>query len=87
MNFALPPDLQQFTDGQIASGKYHSLEEMLVAGLQALAEREELYKGRFKELRDEILLGAEQAESGQLLDAFTEIENIQRRIRASHSHP
>ena len=85
MNFVLPPNLKEFTDGQIASGKYGSLEEMLVAGLLALAERETIYKGRFEELRQEILLGAEQAENAEFLDAFSEIDNIQQRIQARHS--
>ncbi len=85
MNFVLPPNLKEFTDGQIASGKYGSLEEMLVAGLLALAEQESLYKGRFEELRQEVLLGAEQAEQGELLDAFSEITNIRQRIQARHS--
>jgi len=43
MTTPLPPDLQQFADRQIASGKYASLEEILLAGLQALAEREQIY--------------------------------------------
>lgn len=83
----LPPSLKEFTDGQIASGKYQSLEEMLLAGLQALAEREAIYKGRFQELRQEVLQGVEQAEQGQLLDAFTEIDKIQQRIQDRYSNP
>lgn len=85
MNFPLPPDLQRFTDRQIASGNYASLEEILLAGLQVLAERERLYQGRFEELRHEILLGAKEAESGTLLNTATEIEAIRQRLRQRHS--
>jgi putative addiction module CopG family antidote len=81
----LPPDLQQFADRQIASGKYSSIEEILLAGLQALAEREQIYQGRFEELRREVLLGVEAAEQGELLDASTEIEAIRLRLRQRHS--
>lgn len=48
MTLSLPPELQRFADRQIASGKYTSLDEVLVAGLQARAEHEQVYQGRFE---------------------------------------
>jgi len=81
MTTPLPPDLQQFADRQIASGKYAPPEENLLTGLQALAEREQIYQGRFEELRREVWLGVEAAERGELLDAATEIEVIRQRLR------
>lgn len=74
-----------YSSSPIASGKYASLEEILLAGLQALAEREQVYQGRFEELRREVLLGAEAAERGELLDAVTEIEAIRQRVRQRYS--
>jgi antitoxin ParD1/3/4 len=53
---------------------------MLLAGLQALAEREQGYQGRFEDLRQDVLIGAAEAERGQLLDATTKIEAIWQRI-------
>lgn len=85
MNPPLPPDLQQFADRQIASGKYASLEEILLAGLQVLAEREQTYQGRFEELRREVVLGVEAAEQEELSDAATEIEAIRLRLRQRYS--
>jgi len=78
--------LQQFADRQIASGKYASLEEILLAGgLQALAEREQVYQERFEKLCREVLLGVEAAERGELLEAATEIEVIRQRLRDRYS--
>jgi antitoxin ParD1/3/4 len=37
MPISLPPELEEFANHQIDSGKYASIEEMLVAGLRALA--------------------------------------------------
>jgi hypothetical protein len=37
MPIALPPELEEFANHQLDSGKYASIEEMLVAGLRALA--------------------------------------------------
>jgi putative addiction module CopG family antidote len=85
MNPPLPPDLQQFADRQIASGKYTSLDEMMLAGLRVLAEQEQVYQGRFEELQREVLLGVLEAERGELLDATSEIEAIRQRLRQRHS--
>jgi putative addiction module CopG family antidote len=85
MTSPLPPDLQQFADRQIASGKYTSLDEMVLAGLRMLAEQEQIYQGRFEELRREVLLGVLEAERGELLDATSEIEAIRQRLRDRHA--
>lgn len=85
MTLPLPPDLQWFADRQIASGKYDSLDEMMLAGLRMLAEQEQVYQGRFEELRREVLLGALEAEQGELLDAAHEIDMIRHRLRQRHS--
>jgi Arc/MetJ-type ribon-helix-helix transcriptional regulator len=37
MPISLPPELEEFANHQLDSGKYASIEEMLVAGLRALA--------------------------------------------------
>jgi len=87
MALSLPPELQQFADRQIASGKYASLDDILLAGLQALAEREQVYQGRFEELRHEVLLGANEAERGELLEASAEIDAIRQRLRSRHTEP
>jgi putative addiction module CopG family antidote len=87
MALSLPPDLRQFADRQIASGKYASLDDILLAGLQALAEREQVYQGRFEDLRQDVLIGATEAESGQLLDAATAIDAIRQRLRERHTEP
>ncbi len=87
MALSLPPELRQFADRQIASGKYTSLDAILLAGLQALAEREQVYQGRFEDLRQDILVGAAEAERGHLLDAATEIDAIRQRLRERQAKP
>jgi hypothetical protein len=49
-----------------------------------LAEREQLYQGRFEALRREVLLGVEEAEAGNLLDAETELAAIRQRLHQRH---
>ena len=84
MALSLPPELRQFADRQLASGKYTSLEEILLAGLQALADRERVYQGRFEDLRQDVLIGAAEAEHGLLLNAAAEIDVIRQRLRERH---
>ena len=84
MALSLPPELRQLAARQLASGKYTSLEEILLAGLQALADRERVYQGRFEDLRQDVLIGAAEAEHGLLLDAAAEIDVIRQRLQERH---
>jgi putative addiction module CopG family antidote len=42
MPISLPPELEEFANHQIDSGRYASIEEVLVAGLRALASQDPL---------------------------------------------
>ncbi|MEQ9548969.1 MAG: type II toxin-antitoxin system ParD family antitoxin [Coleofasciculus sp. G3-WIS-01] len=81
MPITLPPELEQFINNQVASGKYASTDEVFLAGIKLLQERENLYKGRFEELRREIMVGVEEAERGELLDAETVIIGLQEKLQ------
>lgn len=48
MNISLTPELKQFIQSQIASGKYTSTEEIIIAGIELLEERENINKVRFE---------------------------------------
>ena len=45
MNISLTTELEQFIQNQVASGKYNSNEEVILAGIRLLEERERIYKG------------------------------------------
>ena len=49
MNISLTPELEQFIQSQVASGNYTSPEEVIIAGIRLLEERERIYKGCFEE--------------------------------------
>ncbi len=80
MPITLPPELEKFIQSQISSGKYASIDEVFLAGIKLLAEREKLYQGRFEELRSKIMIGVEEAEQGELLDSETVISNLQEKF-------
>ncbi|NER24535.1 MAG: type II toxin-antitoxin system ParD family antitoxin [Symploca sp. SIO1C2] len=81
MPVTLPPELEQFIQNQVASGKYASVDEVFLAGIKLLEERERLYQGRFEELRREIMVGVEEANRGELFEAETVITRLQEKLQ------
>jgi antitoxin ParD1/3/4 len=79
MPITLPPELEQFIESQVAKGKYASVDEVFLAGIKLLEERERLYQGQFEELRCEVMVGVCEAEQGQLLDAEAVITGLQEK--------
>jgi antitoxin ParD1/3/4 len=43
MSISLTPELEQFIQSQIASGKYASTEDVIIAGIKLLEERERIF--------------------------------------------
>jgi antitoxin ParD1/3/4 len=82
MSISLTPELEQFIQNQVASGKYTSTEEVIIAGIKLLEERENIYKGRFEELKQEIAIGVEQLERGERLDGREVIEKLRQKNQA-----
>lgn len=50
MNVSLTPELEQFIQSQLESGRYASSDELIIAGIRLLEEQERIYKSRFDEL-------------------------------------
>ena len=59
----LPPDLEQFLQAVVTSGKYSSADEALVAGVRLLRDRER----QREELRRELDLGLAALERGDVV--------------------
>ncbi|WP_373528645.1 type II toxin-antitoxin system ParD family antitoxin [Nostoc sp.] len=79
MNISLTTELEQFIQSQVASGKYTSNEEVILAGIRLLEERERIYKGRFEELQREIMIGVEELDHGLRLDGREVIEQLRQK--------
>jgi len=80
MNISLGSEISQFIQSQIESGKYASAEEMIIAGIRLLEERESIYKGRFEELRREIMIGVEASERGEVIDGEIVFSQLQQKL-------
>ncbi len=87
LSSALPPDLQQFVQEQLAAGKYESASEIVCDAVRLLRDREQL--------RLEIERGIKQLESGEFVEInsdaelqffFDDIEvRSQQRLAAKHA--
>ena len=66
MNISLTPELEQFVNQKVESGKYQTASEVIRDGLRLLLEREELHQKKLDELRREIAIGIEQADQGKV---------------------
>ena len=70
-----------FAQRQIESGKYHSIEEVLVEGLRSLWEKEDFYQGRLEELRQEAQRGIESMARGELIDLDTAMDAVREKMQ------
>lgn len=85
MNVSLPPELEQFIQSQVESGKYTSADEVILAGIRLLEERDRTYKGRFEELQKEIKLGIESAKREEVVDGETVFQQLHVKMQQRRS--
>ena len=86
MEITLQPELEQFIKAKVASGQYQSVEEAINAGLELLMERDQVYKGRFEELKQEIKIGVEASERGEVIDGEIVLNRLQKKLEQHRTH-
>jgi antitoxin ParD1/3/4 len=83
LNVSLTPELEQFVDSRVASGRYQSASEVIRQGLRLLQEEEMTRQAALERLRNQINLGLEQAKRGELLDGEEVFQELERRAAES----
>jgi antitoxin ParD1/3/4 len=68
MNVSLTPELENFVQTEVKSGRYLSASEVIREALRLLEERDRLYRARLADLQPEITMGIEEADRGELFD-------------------
>jgi antitoxin ParD1/3/4 len=66
MNISLTPELEQYVNGRVQSGLYHSASEVIREGLRLLKEKDEVHQRKLQELRREIQIGVDQSDRGHI---------------------
>ena len=85
LNVCLTPELDQFVQSRVASGRYQTASEVVREGLRLLEEREQERDTALSELRAKIRRGAEQADRGELLDADAVFEEVRQLSARRHT--
>jgi antitoxin ParD1/3/4 len=79
MNVHLGTELDQFIASLLKTGLYQSQSEVVREALRLLKEREELKQLRLEELRQQIAIGAKQADRGEFVEGPRAFSEIRRR--------
>ena len=66
MNVSLTPELEQYVNGKVQSGMYHTASEVVREGLRLLKERDQLHQQKLSDIRREIQVGIDQAVRGHV---------------------
>jgi antitoxin ParD1/3/4 len=67
MNISLTPKMDQWLAEKVASGMYSSSSEVILEGLRLLKRQEEQRQAVTEDLRQEILVGVMQLDSGKAI--------------------
>ena len=78
LNVSLTPELEQFVESCVASGRYQTAGEVIREGLRLLGERERARETALEELRAKLRRGIEQADRGELIDGDAVFEEIRQ---------
>jgi antitoxin ParD1/3/4 len=82
MNISLTPELEQYVNGKVQGGTYHTASEVIREGLRLLKEKDELHQRKLLDLRAAIQVGIEQANRGEVQPLTNElISDIKARGR------
>lgn len=80
LNISLTPELEEFVASRVGSGRYQSASEVVRQGLRLLQDQETTRHAQLEGLRNQIRIGLDQADRGELLDGEAVFEELQRRI-------
>ena len=86
MVVSLPPEVELLVKRQVENRTYGSIEDVVMAGLSYVLALDDVEVDvSHDRLKQEILIGLEQADRGELLDFHTEVEAIRQRIHQRHA--
>ena len=82
LNVSLTPELEQFVQGRLASGRYQTASEVVREGLRLLELQERDRDAAYKALKAKLKRGAEQAERGEVVDGEEFLEQLIQRLES-----
>jgi len=76
MNVPLTPELEQFVQAKVKTGRYLSASEVVREAPRLLDDRDRLREIRINTLRKEIAIGIEQSDRGEVFDGEKVIQEL-----------
>ncbi|MBC6477965.1 MAG: type II toxin-antitoxin system ParD family antitoxin [Hormoscilla sp. GM7CHS1pb] len=80
MTITLKPEQEAFVRQQLQSGKYRTIDDVIVKAFQLLAERDREYLHWVEETRAKVELGIEQLDRGEGIDGAEVIARLRDRL-------
>ncbi|MEC4891682.1 MAG: type II toxin-antitoxin system ParD family antitoxin [Oscillatoria sp. PMC 1051.18] len=80
MNISLQPELEQYLQEKVRRGQYQSIDEAIEEGIKLLINRDEIYQGRFEELKEEIGIGVSASEQGDFINSDEVFERLEKKL-------
>ncbi|MDZ7965539.1 MAG: type II toxin-antitoxin system ParD family antitoxin [Nostoc sp. DedSLP03] len=77
MYIKIKPELEQFIQAQLASGRFTNADDVINEAFKLLQERQQ----RLEELQQKIAVGTEQIAKGQVTDGEVVFARLQEKIR------
>lgn len=81
MELSLTPELEIFVRQQVESGHFTSPSEVILTAIKSYKELEDIYKGRHESLRNEIAIGLEASERGEVLTEEEVFDNLRHKLK------
>ncbi len=81
MNIILKPEIEQFIQAQIATGRYTNAEDVITKALKLLAESDKGYQEWEEETRQKVDVAIAELERGEGLDGETVVMQILDRFQ------
>jgi antitoxin ParD1/3/4 len=81
LNVSLTPELDQFVQQRVATGRYQTASEVIREGLRLLEHQERDREAAFLALKKKLDRGAAQAERGEFVDPDEVLKKIESRKR------
>lgn len=82
MTVTLTPEQEKFIAEQVKSGRYQSADDIIAQSLGILRAQEEFIRSSSLELREQIAIGVEEIQKGQVVDGRSAIKNIREKLHA-----
>ena len=82
MSLNLPPQLEETIRRKVQSGAYASASDVLARALELLEEHEQLREIRLRKLREQVQVGLDQAQRGEVSEL--DFEQIKAEARRRH---